>query len=76
MTATGGTSGSVVNLQPCNGAQGQAWGALIVGTNTYELQSALDTNLCLTVQNNGTGNGTPVVAATCSGSADQAWLTE
>lgn len=76
MTATGGTSGSVVNLQPCNGAQGQAWGAVTVGTNTYELQSALNTNLCLTVQNNGTGNGTPVVAATCTGSSDQAWLTE
>ena len=76
MTATGSTSGSVVNLQPCDGAAGQAWGAVTVGTNTYELQSALGTNLCLTVQNNGTGDGTPVVAATCGGSTDQEWLAE
>ena len=76
MTATGSTSGSVVNLQPCDGAPGQAWGAVTVGTNIYELQSALNIDLCLTVQNNGTGDGTPVVAATCSGSSDQQWLTE
>ena len=76
MTSTGSTSGSVVNLQPCNGAAGQAWGAVTVGAGIYELQSALNTNLCLTVQNNGTGDGTPVVAATCSGSSDQQWKTE
>jgi len=76
MTSTGSTSGSSVNLQPCNGAPGQAWGAVTVGAGIYELQSALNTNLCLTVQNNGTGNGTPVVAATCSNSSDQQWKTE
>jgi hypothetical protein len=73
MTATGATSGSIVNLQPCNGALGQAWGAVTVGSGAYELQSALNTDLCLAVQGNGTGDGTPVVVSTCNGSSDEIW---
>jgi hypothetical protein len=73
MTATGSTSGSIVNLQPCNGSTAQAWGAVTVGSGAYELQSALNTGVCLAVQGAGTNFGTPVVVTTCSGASDETW---
>jgi subtilase family serine protease len=76
MTATGSTSGSIVNLQPCNGSTGQAWGAVTVGQGAYELQSALNTGVCLAVQGDGTGWGTPVVVTTCTEASDEVWSVQ
>jgi hypothetical protein len=72
VTSTGSTSGSVVNLQLCNGSLGQAWNVVSTGSH-YILESADNTSLCLAVQNAGTTDGTLVVAATCDGGSEQSW---
>jgi len=70
--STGTTSGSVVNLQPCNGSLGQAWNAAPAGS-TYVLHPANNTGLCLDTQGGSSVQGTSVAANTCNGSASQSW---
>ncbi len=70
-TATGG-SGSVVNLQPCNGSSGQAWQAVASGSG-YTFHPASNTGLCLDVRSAGTTNGTLVQTWTCNSTSAQTW---
>ncbi len=64
------TSGSaVVQVWRCNGLSNQSWQVDSDGTIRHN-------GLCLTAVGNGTGNGTPIVLATCSGSAGQKWDTK
>lgn len=68
--AAGSSSGSVVNLEPCDGASSQSWN--VVATNGfYELQPANGSNLCLDVP--GTANYTQLQVTTCTGSSSQLW---
>ncbi len=71
-TASGASSGSPVNLQPCNGSAGQAWQAGAAG-NGYVLHPANNTGLCMDVQSAGTTSGTPVQVWTCNGTNAQNW---
>ena len=75
VTASASTSGSVVNLQPCNGSSAQAWEA-VASNNTFIFHPASNTSLCLDVQGAGTGNGTPVIAYTCSGGNNEQWALD
>ena len=70
--ASGSSSGSVVNLQPCNGSSGQAWNVAPAGS-TYVLHPANNTGLCLDTQGQSAAQGTVVVANTCNGSSSQSW---
>lgn len=64
------TSGSaVVQVWRCNGLSNQSWQVDSDGTIRHN-------NLCMTAAGNGTGNGTRIVLATCSGSAGQKWDTK
>jgi hypothetical protein len=76
VTASGSTSGSVVNLQPCNGSTGQAWNAVLAGNGVYAFQPANNTSLCLNVQGALTTNGTPVIAYTCNGGSNEQWALD
>ncbi|MER5642188.1 ricin-type beta-trefoil lectin domain protein, partial [Kitasatospora sp. NPDC002227] len=57
------TSGTAVQIWDCNGSGAQQWTANANGTIT------LPNGLCLDATNSGTGNGTPIQAATCWGDA-------
>ncbi len=74
-TASGSSSGSPVNLQPCNGSSGQAWQAVSAG-NGYVLHPANNTGLCMDVQSSGTTNGTLVQVWTCNGTNAQNWALQ
>lgn len=73
MTATGSSSGSLVQLDPCNGSSAQAWQAA-PGANGYVLHPANNTSLCLDVQGDGTSDGTLVQAWTCNGGNNEEWV--
>jgi beta-glucanase (GH16 family) len=70
VTASGGTAGSAVVLDPCAGTPGQAWDPVLIG-KFYEFQPANGTNLCLTASGKEVGN--TVVVNTCTGSSSQLW---
>ena len=72
VTASAPSSGSPVNLQPCNGSAGQAWSAVRSG-NGYFLHPASNPSLCMDVYANGNANGTPVIVWTCNGGANEIW---
>jgi hypothetical protein len=72
MTASGSTSGSLVQLDPCNGSSAQAWEA-VPANGAYVLHPANNTSLCLDVQGDGTGAGTLVQAWTCNGGKNETW---
>jgi len=74
-TASGTTSGSIVNLQPCSGASSQAWNVTSAGSE-YILHPAGNTSLCLDVQNSGTSNGTLVQVYTCNNTNAQNWALQ
>src|SRR3569833_8811 len=63
VTASAPSSGSPVNLQPCNGSAGQAWNAVRSG-NGYLGHPASNPSLCMDVYANGNANGTPVIVWT------------
>ncbi len=71
-TATGAGSGSLIDLEPCNGAPGQAWQAVAQGGG-YVFHSALDPNYCMDVRYSGTADGTQVQVWSCNGSGAQTW---
>jgi hypothetical protein len=73
MTASGSTSGSLVQLDPCNGSSAQAWEA-VTADNGYVLHPANNTSLCLDVQGDGTTAGTLVQAWTCNGQKNETWV--
>ncbi|MGA2889944.1 MAG: thaumatin family protein [Terracidiphilus sp.] len=73
VTASGSTSGSLVNLQPCNGSSGQAWQAVPAPTG-YVFHPANNTSLCLDVQGDGTAAGTLIQAWTCNGGNNEEWV--
>jgi len=73
LTASGSTSGSLVQLDPCNGAPAQAWEAVSAG-NGFVLHPANNTSLCLDVQGNGTADGTLVEAYACNGRNNEKWV--
>jgi subtilase family serine protease len=75
VTATGSTSGSLVNLQPCNGALSQSWNAVSAGSE-YIFHPAANTGLCLDVQDSGTTNGTLVQVYTCNQTNAQNWALQ
>jgi hypothetical protein len=72
VTASEASSGSPVNLQPCNGSAGQSWSAVPSG-NGYALHPASNPSLCMDVYGNGNANGTPVIVWTCNGGANEQW---
>jgi hypothetical protein len=72
MTASGSSSGSLVQLDPCNGSPAQAWQAVTAG-NGYVFHPANNTSLCLDVQSAGTAPGTLVQAWTCDGTPAETW---
>ncbi|MEA3182224.1 MAG: hypothetical protein QOI59_5747 [Gammaproteobacteria bacterium] len=72
VTASAPSSGSPVNLQPCNGSAGQAWSAVPSGSG-YALHPASNPSLCMDVFANGNANGTPVIVWTCNGGANEQW---
>ena len=72
VTAAEASSGSPVNLQPCNGSAGQSWSAVPSG-NGYALHPASNPSLCMDVYGNGNANGTPVIVWTCNGGANEQW---
>ena len=72
VTASEASSGSPVNLQPCNGSAGQAWSAVPSGSG-YTLHPASNPSLCMDVYGNGNANGTPVIVWTCNGGANEIW---
>ncbi len=74
-TASGTSSGAVVNLQPCNGSTGQAWQAVASGSG-YAFHPASNTSLCLDVRGAGTANGTLVQTYTCNGTNAQTWALQ
>jgi len=73
LTASGSTSGSLVQLDPCNGASAQAWEPVPAG-NGYVFHPANNTSLCLDVQGDGTAAGTLVQAWTCNGQSNETWV--
>jgi hypothetical protein len=73
VTASAASSGSTVNLEPCNGSAGQAWSAVPSG-NGYALHPASNQSLCMDVYANGNANGTPVIVWTCNGGANEQWV--
>ena len=73
LTASGSSSGSLVQLDPCNGASSQAWEAVSAG-NGFVLHPANNTSLCLDVQGNGAADGTLVEAYTCNGGNNEKWV--
>jgi hypothetical protein len=73
MTASGSSSGSLAQLDPCNGASSQAWEAVPAG-NGYVFHPANNTSLCLDVQGDGTAAGTLVEAYTCNGGNNEKWV--
>ena len=75
VTASGTTSGSLVNLQPCSGALSQSWNVTSAGSE-YILHPAGNAGLCLDVQNSGTTNGTLVQVYTCNNTNAQNWALE
>lgn len=75
MTASGATSGSVVNLQPCIGSTAQAWEAVPSG-DALVFHPANNTSLCLDVQGDGTAAGTLVQAWTCNGGNNEQWVIQ
>lgn len=75
MTASGSGSGSLVQLDPCNGSSAQAWQAVVAG-NGYVLHPANNTSLCLDVQGDGTAAGTLVQAWTCNGGNNEEWVLD
>jgi hypothetical protein len=75
LTANGSDPNSSVNLQPCNGSLGQSWE--VTGTaGNYRLHPATNTGLCLDVYYGNTGDGTPVLAYTCTGNDNQRWVIQ
>ncbi len=60
---------AVVQVWRCNGLSNQNWQVDSDGTIRHN-------GLCMTAVGNGTGNGTPIRLATCSGSAGQKWDTK
>ena len=73
LTASGSSSGSLVQLDACSGASSQAWQAVPAGSG-YVLHPANNTSLCLDVQGDGTANGTLVEAYTCNGGKNENWV--
>lgn len=73
MTASGSASGSLVQLDPCNGSPAQAWQAVTAG-NGYVFHPANNTSLCLDVQGDGTAPETSVIAWTCNGGNNEQWV--
>ena len=74
-TASGSSSGSPVNLQPCNGSSAQAWQAVAVGSR-YTFHPANNTALCMDVDHSGISNGTLVQVWTCNGTNAQSWALQ
>ena len=72
MTASGATSESVVNLQPCTGASSQAWRAT-PANGGYTLRPANNEALCLDVKAAAVTDGTVVQVYTCNNTAAQRW---
>jgi hypothetical protein len=72
MTASGATSGSLVQLDPCNGAAAQAWQAVPYG-NAFVFHPSNKPSLCLDVQGDGTSAGTLVQAWTCNYGNNEQW---
>jgi hypothetical protein len=70
INAAGSSVGSVVNLEPCNGASSQSWN-VVAANGFYELQPANTSNLCLSAP--GTANYTQLRVTTCTGSSSQLW---
>ncbi|MFJ5599036.1 glycoside hydrolase family 27 protein [Micromonospora parva] len=62
------TAGVKVQIWDCNGGTNQQWAVNANGTI-----SAVQSGLCLDVNNNGTANGTTVILWTCTGAANQRW---
>jgi hypothetical protein len=73
MTASGSTSGSLVQLDPCNGASSQSWQAAPSGSG-YVFHPANNPSLCLDVQGDGTSPGTPIQAYTCNYGSNEQWV--
>ena len=70
LSASGTSSGSAVVLDPCAGTTGQAWEAVVSGSN-YIFHPASNTALCLTAS--GTASGNAVDVDTCNGATSQEW---
>ena len=73
MTASGSTSGSLVQLDPCDGSPAQAWQA-VPANGGFVFHPANNTSLCLDVQRDETAAGTLVEALTCNGKNDEEWV--
>ncbi|MGA9667654.1 MAG: RICIN domain-containing protein [Terracidiphilus sp.] len=73
MTASGSTSGSLVQLDPCNGAAAQAWQAVPLG-NAFVFHPSNNPSLCLDVQGDGTSAGTLVQTYTCNYGNNERWV--
>lgn len=73
MTASGATSDSLVQLDPCTGTLAQAWEAVPEG-DAFVLHPANNTSLCLDVQGDGTAAGTLVMAHTCNYNTNEQWV--
>jgi hypothetical protein len=73
VTASGPTSGSLVNLQPCDGSPGQSWQTTAAGNGIFSLHPANNNALCLDVQGAATAAGTPVIASQCNGNSNESW---
>jgi hypothetical protein len=73
MTASGSTSGSLVQLDPCDGAPAQAWQAVLYG-NAFVFHPSNNLSLCLDVQGDGTTAGTLVQAWTCNYGNNEQWV--
>jgi chitinase len=75
VTASGSTSGSLVQLDACNGTAAQAWQAVPYG-NAFVFHPSNNPSLCLDVQNNGTAWGTLVQATTCTYASNEQWVLD
>jgi len=64
------TSGTQVQLWPCDGYADQSW-ALPAAPVTSRIPG-----MCVADSGNQTANGTKIVIAKCDGTSDQAWLAE
>ncbi len=73
VTASANTSGSLVNLQPCNGSPAQAWTPVASGPG-YSFHPANNSSLCLDVRYNSTTAGALVQAWTCNGGNNERWV--
>lgn len=73
VTASGSNSGSLVQLDPCNGAAAQAWQAVPYG-NAFVFHPSNNLSLCLDVQGDGTSAGTLVQAYTCNYGNNEQWV--